>query len=208
MEACNVSGVGTVRAKGGDSIRGSGAGGGGRIAIAAGFVSPSLAMMAPGGTSDSPEFAAAGMMTCGGSCGCSIPFWGASGSISDGSGSYSNYENCWWLIDSGDDRDISVSFQSFSTESCCDKVRIYECDTQACSSPRQILSHSGTSRPTGVYTSATGFLKVTFTSDSSATSWWLYSNMDHWQRPVRQSDLFRLERLRRSHFRLEWCIYL
>lgn len=170
MEACNVSGVGTVRAKGGDSIRGSGAGGGGRIAIAAGFVSPSLSMMAPGGTSDSPEFAAAGMMTCGGSCGCSIPFWGASGSISDGSGSYSNGENCWWLIDSGDDRDISVSFQSFSTESYHDQVRIYECDTQACSSPRQILSHSGSSRPTGVYTSATGVLKVTFTSDGSSTS--------------------------------------
>ena len=170
MEACNVSGVGTVRAKGGDSIRGSGAGGGGRIAIAAGFVSPTLTMMAPGGSDDSPDFALpAAIMTCGGSCGCSSLSWGASGSITDGSGYYSDGENCWWLIESGPRSDISVSFQSFSTESVHDQVRIYECDTQACSSPRQILSHSGSSRPTGVYTSATGVLKVTFTSDGSVT---------------------------------------
>ena len=42
IEACNVSGLGTVRAVGGDSLSGSGAGGGGRVAVHAGFVSPEL----------------------------------------------------------------------------------------------------------------------------------------------------------------------
>jgi hypothetical protein len=43
MEACNVSGDGTVSAKGGASTaRGSGAGGGGRVAIVSGFVSSEL----------------------------------------------------------------------------------------------------------------------------------------------------------------------
>lgn len=167
MEACNVSGVGTVRAKGGDAIQGSGAGGGGRIAIAAGFVSPTLTMIAAGGSSDSPDFAVSqGAMTCGGSCGCSSLFWGASGSLS--SGSYSNSENCWWLVQATGSS-ISVSFQSFRTESCCDKVRIYQCDTAACSQPQLISTHSGSSPPPGVYTSSTGVLKVTFTSDSSVT---------------------------------------
>lgn len=43
MEACNVSGDGTVSAKGGPSAAtGSGAGGGGRVAIVSGFVSSEL----------------------------------------------------------------------------------------------------------------------------------------------------------------------
>jgi hypothetical protein len=43
MEACNVSGDGTVSAKGGASTaKGSGAGGGGRVAIVSGFVSSEL----------------------------------------------------------------------------------------------------------------------------------------------------------------------
>ena len=42
MEACNVSGAGSVTATGGQSVAGSGAGGGGRISIRAGLVSPEL----------------------------------------------------------------------------------------------------------------------------------------------------------------------
>ena len=42
IEACNVSGEGTVRAVGGESLSGSGGGGGGRVAVRAGLVSPEL----------------------------------------------------------------------------------------------------------------------------------------------------------------------
>ena len=44
IEACNVSGVGTVSARGGSSRDGSGGGGGGRIAITAGLVTPQLVL--------------------------------------------------------------------------------------------------------------------------------------------------------------------
>jgi hypothetical protein len=42
MEACNVSGAGSVTATGGQSMAGSGAGGGGRVSIRAGLVSSQL----------------------------------------------------------------------------------------------------------------------------------------------------------------------
>ena len=42
IEACNVSGEGTVRAVGGESLTGSGGGGGGRVAVHARLVSPEL----------------------------------------------------------------------------------------------------------------------------------------------------------------------
>ena len=42
MEACNVLGAGMVSAKGGPSLQGSGAGGGGRVSIRAAHVSSQL----------------------------------------------------------------------------------------------------------------------------------------------------------------------
>ena len=42
MEACNVTGSGTVSAEGGPSLHGSGAGGGGRVSIRAAHVSSQL----------------------------------------------------------------------------------------------------------------------------------------------------------------------
>ena len=89
------------------------------------------------------------------------------GIFSDGSGNYGNNENCWWLIESGSE--ISVSFSSFDTESGYDYVSVYRCDTAACGSSQRILRHSGSLSSSNVYSSSTGFLKVTFTSDGSVT---------------------------------------
>ena len=47
MEACNVTGSGTVSAKGGPSLVGSGAGGGGRVSIRAAHVSSELVFVLP-----------------------------------------------------------------------------------------------------------------------------------------------------------------
>ena len=112
-------------------------------------------------------------VTCGGTCGagCSPSSGGTSGTFSDGSGNsnYGNKEDCWWLI-SAPGGAISVSFSSFNTQSCCDYVSIYRCDTATCDgSSERILREAGTLSPSNVYSSSTGFLKVTFTSDSSST---------------------------------------
>ena len=99
-----------------------------------------------------------------------------SGTFSDGSGygnNYGNNEDCWWLIAAPGTDTISVSFSSFRTESGDDYVRIFRCDTAACEtdSTERIASLSGSSvSSSDVYSSSTGFLKVTFTSDSSSTS--------------------------------------
>ena len=111
-------------------------------------------------------------VTCGGTCGadCSPSSGSISGTFSDGSGNstYGFNEDCWWLISAPDN--ISVSFSSFDTESCCDYVSIYRCDTATCDdSSERILREAGTLSPSNVYSSSTGFLKVTFTSDGSNT---------------------------------------
>ena len=110
-------------------------------------------------------------VTCGGTCGagCSPSSGETSGTFSDGSGNsnYDNNEDCWWLI-SAPGGDISVSFSSFDTESGYDYVSIYRCDTATCDdSSERILREAGTLSPSNVYSSSTGFLKVTFTSDST-----------------------------------------
>ena len=109
-------------------------------------------------------------VTCGGTCGagCSPSSEGTSGTFSDGSGDsdYGNNEDCWWLI-SAPGEDISVSFSSFDTESGYDYVSIDRCDTAACESTERIGRLSGSSvSSSNVYSSSTGFLKVTFTSNS------------------------------------------
>ena len=118
-------------------------------------------------------------MTCGGTCGggCS-PSEALSGSFSDGSGdrNYDMNEKCWWLIErSAAEGEIRVSFSSFHTEKHYDFVYIYECDTAACEPGRrkEKAQLSGSSYDVSLssdeYSSSTGFLKVTFTSDSLDT---------------------------------------
>ena len=103
-------------------------------------------------------------VTCSGSCGCCSSSGQSSGTITDGSGDYSNGEDCRWLISSPNE--IRLSFASFNTESCCDYVTINRCSSSSCSSPEQIARLSGTS-VSSEYTSSTGYLQVLFTSDSS-----------------------------------------
>ena len=108
-------------------------------------------------------------MTCGGSCGggCSPSSGAMSGTFSDGSGSYGNNENCWWLIAAQAGAEIRVSFSSFSTESGYDYLSIYTCNCE--SSSQRILRHWGSLSSSNVYSSSTGFLLVTFTSDYQCT---------------------------------------
>ena len=117
---------------------------------------------------------ATGNMTCGGSCGC-VPSERESGTFSDGSGdsNYDNNEDCWWLIAA--EGEIRISFSSFRTEnSLSDSVHIYECDTAACELGRRVeiaRLYGACVSLSDEYSSSTGFLKVTFTSDSYITSW-------------------------------------
>ncbi len=48
-----------------------------------------------------------------------------------------------------------------------DYVKIGQCSDASCERPTYILEKSGSLVPTDVYTSSTGFLKVTFTSDGA-----------------------------------------
>ena len=128
-----------------------------------------------GKTSVATATAAVATMTCGGSCGdgCSPSPGAQSGTFSDGSGSYGNNEDCWWLIEAPLGTEISVSFSSFNTESGFDYVSVYQCNTAACGSSERtgLLKHSGSSlSSSNMYRSSTGILKVTFTSESGTSA--------------------------------------
>ena len=111
---------------------------------------------------------ASAVVSCWGTCEC-VPSSGAtSGSITDGSGDYSNNEDCRWLIASAGS--ISLSFTSFNTESNYDYVTINRCQDSSCSSPDPVARLSGDSvSASSTYTSSTGYLQVVFTSDGSVT---------------------------------------
>jgi hypothetical protein len=108
-------------------------------------------------------------VTCGGSCGdgCTPSSGTTSGTFSDAPGDYGNNENCWWLMSASPGTDMRVSFPAFDTESGYDFVSVFRCSEASCSSPEQILRQSGSLSSSNVYSSVTGFLKVTFTSDGS-----------------------------------------
>ena len=104
-------------------------------------------------------------VTCSGSCDCSPSSGQGSGKITDGSGDYSNDEDCSWLISSS--TEIRLSFTSFDTEAGYDYVTINRCTSSLCSSVEQIARLSGSMSSSKVYTSSTGYLQVLFTSDDS-----------------------------------------
>jgi hypothetical protein len=129
-------------------------------------------------------------LICGGTCsgGCSPLSGVTSGNISDGTGNYATNANCWWLLATSPGVEIQISFPSFDTTPCYDYMTIYQCSSASCSQQTTILRHSGSldavpcSGPcdapaagycapvvsaSNVYTSTTGFLKVTFTVTSS-----------------------------------------
>ena len=112
-------------------------------------------------------------MACSGSCSCPSAAAAQSGSITDGSGSYSNGVDCSWVIRSVGSS-ISISFSQFETESSSDRVVIYSCSSSdgatSCESSSELASLSGSSISSSrSWTSTTGYMRVRFTSDSSGT---------------------------------------
>jgi hypothetical protein len=92
---------------------------------------------------------------------------GVSGTISSMyyPSSYINNADCQWLIaGSSTTRMIMLQFTDVYTESCCDKIRLY--NGNSTTSPL-IASISGSSPSRTPYTSSQRFMLVRFTSDSS-----------------------------------------
>jgi hypothetical protein len=113
---------------------------------------------------------------CGGACGLRTS---PSGNFSDGSGSanYSHNAYCEWMIASTNGSVITIQFTNFSTQPINDVVRVFQCSDVYCSQQQQLAELSGTYLSTQVMTSATGYMRVVFTSDGSinhagfAASW-------------------------------------
>ena len=118
----------------------------------------------------------ASTVTCSGSCPCPSTA-GASGSITDGPGQYDDDASCAWVISNEEAGSISISFSSFSTEKGYDSVRLDSCESSSdqvsCESSIELARLTGTSTGqvppsvVGTWTSTTGHLRVTFTSDGS-----------------------------------------
>ncbi len=81
-------------------------------------------------------------------------------------GNYQNSENCGFLIDINCATSITLSFSSFSTESCCDYLYVY--DGPNTSSPL-LLNAYGSTVPSPV-TANSGKMFIQFYSDGSVTS--------------------------------------
>jgi hypothetical protein len=109
-------------------------------------------------------------VACSGRCSCPSAAAARSGSITDGSGSYSNGADCSWVISSVGSS-ISISFSEFETESSSDRVVIYSCSSSdSWTSCSELASLSGSSISSSrSWTSTTGNMRVRFTSDSSVT---------------------------------------
>lgn len=90
-----------------------------------------------------------------------------SGTISDGSGvsDYTNRTNCRWLIQPPGATYVTLTFNSFTTETNYDFVRIYNGTT---TSAPLLGSYSGTNLPPSI-TASSGKMLIVFTSDSSIT---------------------------------------
>jgi len=79
------------------------------------------------------------------------------------SGNYSNGENCNFLINPGCAFTITLSFNSFHLEGCCDYFKVYDGTDN---SGDLLLSANGSSIPDPV-TALSGAMYITFTSDGS-----------------------------------------
>ncbi len=94
---------------------------------------------------------------------------GASGSLTDGSGTF-NYHNssvCMWKIIPPQAQSVTLNFTSFSTENTSDKVRIYDFESQ-----ELLAEYSGSysgNMPEPV-TSTSGKMFIAFSTNSSVTS--------------------------------------
>ena len=66
--------------------------------------------------------------------------------------------------------EISLLFTNFSTEALNDIVRVLECKDYSCSQRKQLAELSGLYANRQVVVSATGYMMVVFSSDSSNNS--------------------------------------
>ena len=80
-------------------------------------------------------------------------------------GNYSNSTNCSFLINPGCATSVTMSFSSFYTESCCDRLRVYDGTDNT---GTLLLNHGGGSLPSSV-TANSGSMYVQFYSDGSVT---------------------------------------
>jgi len=64
---------------------------------------------------------------------------------------------------------VTIRFTEFSTQLLNDVVRVLQCTDIYCSQQEQLAELSGTYPSVQAVTSATGFIKVVFTSDSIAS---------------------------------------
>jgi hypothetical protein len=101
---------------------------------------------------------------CGSSCGIHTT---ASGTLTDGSGSYPNYASCKWMIAPRAVTSITLAFSSLSTEKDADYVYVYQCSDANCGSAELIARLSGSS--TSVLMTYTGYMLVWFKSDFALT---------------------------------------
>jgi hypothetical protein len=108
---------------------------------------------------------------CGSSCGV---LTAAQGTFSDGSGAsnYANSATCQWIIAPTGATQVFVTFTEFSTESCCDILRVYQCATSMCEDAQLIAELSGTYTTAQSQTimSNTGVLLLQFTTNSGTTA--------------------------------------
>lgn len=97
------------------------------------------------------------------------PLTAYAGVITDGAGNYANGASCRWMIAPEGASEVTLKFLSLNTEEGYDKVHVDSCVDSACSavSSTQVLSGSYASPPE--VHSSTPWMRVTFTSDSSAT---------------------------------------
>ena len=89
-----------------------------------------------------------------------------SGTFSDGSGAsnYPNQARCEWMIAPSGAQAISITF-SVSSIAYADYLQVYECGDILCLQSQLLTSISSTGSLTTNQISATGFVKVVFTSD-------------------------------------------
>ena len=97
-------------------------------------------------------------------CACPETSGGSSGTITDGPGNYPPNAECRWTI-AAPNTQVSLQFDSFSTESGFDYVNVYECNDAACDTNTELARLDGYGHTWTTYTSSTGYMMVELTSD-------------------------------------------
>ncbi|HRY33502.1 MAG TPA: C10 family peptidase [Bacteroidales bacterium] len=110
-------------------------------------------------------------------CGGNKVLTGTKGTFEDGSGMTLNYQDnasCSWLIAPTDTvSKIVLTFNLFNTESNNDVVTVYD---GADASAPVLLTHSGSTLPSGTYTSTSNRMFITFTSNGSTAGEGFYAS--------------------------------